>query len=242
MKRHYVIGDVHGHFETLLALIKKLPKNAQIIFVGDLIDRGPRSKEVVSLVRKKGYVCVRGNHEQMMIDYGTSFLKTYPNSTNPSFLHTWYNNGAKRTLLSYGLIRILKDGSMECVENDKALRVFEDDLEWMRSLPLYVELPHKINGRPVVVSHASCADVWHLHSDPQGYETFKDYALWHRVPPKKESEIYNIFGHTPQEFGVHIEEHFANVDTGCYMKVHGFNELSAFCIETQEVVSVTNRD
>lgn len=40
----YVIGDIHGHFDTLEALINKIPKNSEIIFVGDLIDKGLKSR------------------------------------------------------------------------------------------------------------------------------------------------------------------------------------------------------
>ena len=60
-----IIGDVHGCYKTLIALIEKLPKDRNITFVGDLIDRGPGSKDVVEFVRKNNYRCVRGNHEDM---------------------------------------------------------------------------------------------------------------------------------------------------------------------------------
>ena len=43
----YIIGDVHGCYNTLMELIAKLPKDAKLCFVGDLIDRGPNSKDVV---------------------------------------------------------------------------------------------------------------------------------------------------------------------------------------------------
>lgn len=39
----WIIGDVHGCFATLMVLISKLPKGVEIIFVDDLIDRGPDS-------------------------------------------------------------------------------------------------------------------------------------------------------------------------------------------------------
>ncbi len=239
MKKHYIIGDVHGEFDTLLALIDKLSKDAEIIFVGDLIDRGAKSREIIEFVRQNNYTCVLGNHEDMMINYGTSFTKTYPNSTNPSFLHSWYNNGGDATLFSYGLLKYDKKDGMQCVENAEMIQQFKDNIEWLKTLPLYIELTYKINNKPVVITHASCADVWHLHDNPNGAETFREYALWHRKPPKKESDIYNIYGHTPVEFGVEIEENYANVDTGCYIKKHGYNELSAFCVQTQEVVSVS---
>jgi len=239
MSQTYIIGDIHGEYETLLALVSKLPKDTEIIFVGDLIDRGAKSKEIIEFVRKNNYRCVLGNHEQLMIDYGTSFTKTYPKSTNPSFLHSWYNNGGKETLISYGLLKYDREEGLSCVENSQMMEQFLDDIEWLKSLPLYIELPQNINNKPVVISHAPCADVWHHHDNPDALETFREYALWHRRDPKPESEIYNIFGHTPVEFGVEIEDHFVNVDTGCYIKKHGYNELSAFCVDTQEVVNVS---
>ncbi len=62
------IGDVHGMFDLLLKLIDKLPKNNELCFLGDLIDRGPESKEVVDYVRDNNHLCVMGNHEDMMLD------------------------------------------------------------------------------------------------------------------------------------------------------------------------------
>jgi len=185
MKQTYIIGDLHGEFDTLLALVAKLPKDAELVFVGDLIDRGAKSREVIEFVRKNNHACVLGNHEQMMIDYGTSFTKTYPDSTNPSFLHNWYNNGGDATLFSYSLLRYDKKEGMQCVENAKMMEQFQDDIEWLKTLPLYKELSDKINNKPVVVTHASCADVWQHHDNHNGAETFREYALWHRIPTKK---------------------------------------------------------
>ncbi len=39
----YIIGDVHGHYDTLMALVDLLPNDAILVFVGDLIDRGSQS-------------------------------------------------------------------------------------------------------------------------------------------------------------------------------------------------------
>ena len=70
MKNIYIIGDVHGCYKTLLALINKLPNkfDSKICFVGDLIDRGSNSKEIIKLIRDNNYDCVLGNHESYMID------------------------------------------------------------------------------------------------------------------------------------------------------------------------------
>ena len=65
-----MIGDVHGCYDTLVALIERCPKGDQICFVGDLIDRGPHSSRVVDLVIEKGWLCVMGNHEKMALESG----------------------------------------------------------------------------------------------------------------------------------------------------------------------------
>ena len=49
----WVIGDVHGEYEKLRSLLTKIPKDENVCFVGDLIDRGERSAEVVDLVISK---------------------------------------------------------------------------------------------------------------------------------------------------------------------------------------------
>lgn len=75
MKRHIVIGDVHGMARELEELIEKLalaPED-EVIFVGDLVDKGPDSPGVVRLVRelaeKNRVVLVEGNHENKHFRY-----------------------------------------------------------------------------------------------------------------------------------------------------------------------------
>jgi len=99
----YVIGDIHGCAGELTRLVKALPlaPGDQLIFLGDYIDRGPNSREVVNYLislQRLGpqveLVFLRGNHEDMLLSYlglggqhGDMFLI----------------NGGKSTLASYGL-------------------------------------------------------------------------------------------------------------------------------------------
>src|ERR1700733_2393733 len=71
-KRTFAIGDIHGDLDALfkvLACLPTLTKDDTIVFVGDYIDRGPKSAQVVDYVRKLSthipakVVCLRGNHE-----------------------------------------------------------------------------------------------------------------------------------------------------------------------------------
>lgn len=73
------IGDIHGCLEELkelLLLANYNPKEGdRLIFVGDLIDRGPYSPEVVKYVRLLGAECVQGNHDEKLIRYHGHELK-----------------------------------------------------------------------------------------------------------------------------------------------------------------------
>ena len=77
MQRYFAIGDIHGCLDKLLALMDLLDvdwSQDTVVFMGDYIDRGPDSKEVVESVlelrRKHGrVVCLAGNHEKMFLNW-----------------------------------------------------------------------------------------------------------------------------------------------------------------------------
>ena len=79
-----IIGDIHGCYHALYALLKKLqpgPDRDQLIFLGDLFDRGPSSWEVFNLVQKLAvsfgprFILLRGNHEDYLLDRSLTFAK-----------------------------------------------------------------------------------------------------------------------------------------------------------------------
>ena len=233
----YVIGDVHGHHDALMQLVDMLPSGAKLVFVGDLIDRGNQSKEVIAFIREKGHLCVLGNHEKMMIEEAHYVFESYQRgflcTNDPVAL--WHKSGGADTLKSYGLIKELGVNDLEILTDpypDKELMQFRDDLEWVKSLPLYIELDiiHS-STKPVIVSHAAIADVWHKREEID----LEDFALWNRDFVFPYTPIFNIFGHTPKNSVDVRENDCVNVDTGCYLNKAGFGRLSAYCIETGEI-------
>lgn len=98
-KRIFALGDIHGCFNPLKELIEnkiQLQKNDKLIFLGDYIDRGPNSKEVVDYIielidNEYDIVTLLGNHESMLID-------AYFNTTSVS---KWIQNGGAETLKSF---------------------------------------------------------------------------------------------------------------------------------------------
>ena len=86
--RVLVVGDVHGCFEELQELLSKCNYRSsvdQLVFVGDILGKGPLSLQVVDFAMKQGALCVRGNHEQVVI----SWYQNKPANTpklKPSYL------------------------------------------------------------------------------------------------------------------------------------------------------------
>ena len=86
--RVITIGDVHGCFDELNELITKLEPTQDdlIVFLGDLVERGPASEDVVQLVKKMSNTlnthCVLGNHCEKQIRYRYHVLK---NKEDPKY-------------------------------------------------------------------------------------------------------------------------------------------------------------
>ena len=100
MSNYWFIGDIHGEIQLLNRLLEAIIRHEpqELVFVGDYIDRGPYSREVVEKLMKPGFpaVCLMGNHELMML----SALEDIAFGYNP--MELWYFNGAEATLQSFG--------------------------------------------------------------------------------------------------------------------------------------------
>jgi len=124
----YAIGDIHGCADELDWLIGKIEEHRagrprKLVFLGDYIDRGPDSAKVVATLRQlqiaepDRVTCLRGNHEQMMIDA----VRT----GNDHLCQHWLMNGGEATLDSF-------EGAM-LDEMDR------ETLAWISRLPLTAE-------------------------------------------------------------------------------------------------------
>lgn len=123
----YAIGDIHGCFKTFFTLLEKLnySKEDKLILLGDLIDRGGSSKEVLDLVidlKNSGFDIgsVMGNHDIMMLESLRS-KEGYEN---------WKFYGGDSALRSFGVehIRDIPDKYFELISDFKAYIVYENYL------------------------------------------------------------------------------------------------------------------
>lgn len=107
MKRLFAISDIHGCLSEIKLMLKliKLTKNDRLVILGDNIDRGPYSIEVVLEIKKlkdEGYdiITLKGNHEEMLIDSLKEFESM--EDVNNSYLKSnLIHNGTYGTLEKY---------------------------------------------------------------------------------------------------------------------------------------------
>ena len=75
----YVVGDVHGRFDLLNKLLDQVnfdPCANVLIACGDLIDRGEHSVEMLNLLKQNYFYSVRGNHEQLFLEFFEHYIKS----------------------------------------------------------------------------------------------------------------------------------------------------------------------
>lgn len=237
MKQVTVIGDIHGCFDTFMELLKKIPKEDQIVLVGDLIDRGPKSKQVVQyVIDHPEILCVKANHEDMAV---TDLLGK---SLDP-YHGEWLVYQGGQTLESY----------KPTFDSAPDFELLKEHAKWMKELPLYLEFPDCIKigddedygkSRHLVVSHSSIGSTWKYRDpDHPKHHFFKDKALWNRDIPDNADGLYNVFGHTPV-YGAQpiVRSFYANVDTGCVFNRNGFAKLTAIRFPSLEIIQQQNID
>ncbi len=75
-----LISDVHGCYYTLVRLLNRclaLHPGAQLVLLGDLIDRGPHSRRVVEFAMRNQIPTVMGNHEDLALAYSEHHRRGY---------------------------------------------------------------------------------------------------------------------------------------------------------------------
>ena len=137
MTTRYVFGDIHGHYDTLIALLSKigldpdkLPANIELIFLGDLIDRGPKSAEVVTLVKRlceEGKArCILANHEFNFVNFNTQISK---------------DSGVyRRPRNDKNLSEIAETWASYRCEGKHQSDLLAEHVNWFRTLPVALEL------------------------------------------------------------------------------------------------------
>ncbi|MCK0195590.1 serine/threonine protein phosphatase [Ancylobacter sp. 6x-1] len=206
----YAIGDIHGRLDLLKIMVKLIAadldqygrEGALVVTLGDIVDRGPDSREVIELLAgnpfKVPYVAIAGNHEQMFLDF----------MGHPRRGMGWCRQGGIETLRSY---TVPTAGIMM----GRGLSAAAETLEWvmpphhqqfLRSMRWGVRVPG------FFLCHAGVRP-----GVPLDEQTPED-LFWIReefLDSKEDFGAMVVHGHTvvPQ---IDVRSNRINIDTGAY--------------------------
>lgn len=216
----YAISDIHGCAATFQRLLEKINfrEADELYLLGDFIDRGPKSKEVIDTVlslKANNYQvhCLMGNHEELLLD---SFH-------NSKISKLWYHkNGGAATMDSFGA-RNLQD-------------LDEKYLNFLNSLEYYFEL------EDFLLVHAG------FDFSVKDFRSNEEAMLWIRnqaVTAEKTANRPVIHGHTPIPFSLVTEKIESrsldlDIDNGCVYEYEGMNGLVAFNLDNYEITRQQN--
>jgi serine/threonine protein phosphatase 1 len=208
----YVIGDIHGHLDKLAHAVDLIDrdggKSAKIIFVGDLVDRGPDSKGVIQflidgIASGRNWTVLKGNHDRMF----EWFMQTPPRHDAHMLVGMhWFHEkiGGVETLASYGITVTPMIDRLYEIHAQAISNVPPAHVDFLKSQKLL----HRDNN--FIFAHAGINP-----SHPMDAQSEED-LLWLRAPDgyyPKDLSFLVIHGHTPiaepTHFGTHI-----NVDGG----------------------------
>ena len=222
----FAIGDIHGCLNELVSIHQKIlsyekykKEEDLIIYLGDYIDRGPKSKQVVDEIiefKNKGFKTyfLMGNHDEMMIDFLLNKINNLKN---------WLNFGADQTFRSYDIeiVEFIKDGFDDYII-DKLRKVLIEKLG-NDHINFFTNLKLKFSVAQYMFVHAGIDPKKKLEN-----QTKQDY-LWSRSDSffnkDFKAEKIIIHGHTPEKDIIDLPGRI-NVDTGCYFS----GKLSCVCL------------
>jgi serine/threonine protein phosphatase 1 len=197
--RVYAIGDVHGRADLLQETLAKIDNhrdaypiaNTLEIMLGDYVDRGPSSFDVIELLSKRvsrGTICLKGNHESFLLE----FLK------DPTILDAWQRCGGLETLVSYGLEPSLDLSSddQESLAASLAKRLPAHHYNFLISLPTSFTLGDYFfvhaGVRPgVALSNQRAEDLLWIREEFLRYEGSFGKFVVHGHTPVSEPDIRN---------------------------------------------------
>ena len=205
----YVMSDIHGDIAAFSSILSQIgmTKDDHLYIIGDVIDRGPDSIELLRRVRSmQNTTLLMGNHEYMMIN-----RLRHPHDFFP--MRLWYINGGEGT----------ENQFMRLPEGER-----EELLRYLENLPIQEEI--SVNGKAFILVHACPREKYTALRNC--YENETEFAVWDRIEPRTmlpEGKTV-VFGHTPTDYfqtvkgrmRIYFGDGRIGIDCGCaYPSMHG---------------------
>ncbi len=262
----YCIGDVHGCFaelEALLDVIKFNPTKDQLYFVGDLVNRGSDSLKVLRFIKQlPNTTVILGNHDlhllelyYQVVDFESEHLRQVLNAPDCDELITWLKN---QHLLCYEQkfnAAIVHAGILPQWDLHQALTLAAEAEKILQSgspdffQNMYGDEPSRWNDNlkgyerfrftiNAFTRMRFCSRDGKLNFTHQGKTAPTNYLPWFKIPQRRTKNIDIIFGHWAAIEGKCDEPHVYALDTGC---VWG-GSLTALRLEDKKILTVKFQD
>lgn len=206
MSKTFAIGDLHGRYDLFQKVEQFLklfyPEGGKLVILGDMIDRGPQSRQLIErLIRgpendKWEWVTLMGNHEAMML----SGLGDMLDGGRQGVYKWWLSHGGETTIASYG----------------GRAKIPDEHIQWLLALPQYHTDDHRL------YVHAG------VNPDKPLNEQVEDTLLWifHKDDMTKGCEHYHVVhGHKDKLHPLCLEGR-TGLDVGAYKR--GWIALAEF--------------
>jgi serine/threonine protein phosphatase 1 len=224
--RRYAIGDVHGCIDHLKRALQWCSDdaetdgvNAEVLLLGDFVDKGPDSKSVIQLLMNGSgcdnliLVPIKGNHDHM--------LHSIWRDQSYYLAGSWWEHGGQQTLMSYGWDP-LKDRIPDTLQDYIPL----EHIEFLEQLPVLYETDD------LFFVHAG------LNHERPVEEQIEHDMLWIRGPFLMKCHNFGkpvVHGHAPDTNNPFISDYRISLDAGCY----GTGKLAIACFEPGERIPRT---
>ena len=207
----YAVGDIHGQLNMLLETIALIDAHggpdATIVFLGDLVDRGAQSKEVIEtlmdgIASGRNWTVLKGNHDRLF----EWFMEDTPRM-EPRLLvgYDWFHDqlGGKTTLASYG-ITVTPEHRYFRLHAEARTVIPQSHIDFLRAMPIYHTAPGLLFVHAGIDPHKTLC------------EQSEDDMLWIRDPFHNHTGAYPyliVHGHTPVKTATHYGNR-VNLDSG----------------------------
>ena len=211
----WFVGDIHGHYERLGQALDRAGFRRdcdRLICVGDLVDRGPASKDSLAWLAEPWFFSVRGNHDDMFLAWRK--LRKDPQKQLEYGEDKWFPNGGRWILKTPEPIQARMETALS-------------------SLPYVLVVPHA-DGRLVAAVHSNLPSSARWPDLIDQPEAIMAKAAWNRQRTEQggapvEGLDAVVCGHTPMRKPTWIG-HFFHIDTG------GWREDGTFTLVTLDKI------
>jgi bis(5'-nucleosyl)-tetraphosphatase (symmetrical) len=244
MSKIYAVGDIQGCAPSLKTLIKKLPAKSKMIFLGDLVNRGPDSlgtlRQLKRLQEDKRIECLLGNHDLHLLAVDAGIRKTKGLDTVQAILDApdrvelmdWLRH--RPMALSNGKVLAVHAGVLPQWNLEQTIEYAQEVEKVLRKknyreflANMYGNTPNKWSNslkgyeRLRVITNTLtrirfCTPTGTMEFESkEGFEKGpKGYIPWFKTPKRKTQDTLIFFGHW-STLGLLREKNVIGLDTGC---------------------------